>query len=348
MLKDMGRVLPAKDKSIAAAKFQGSGREFEYRVDGIPGLVLAVQRPRRDGRSSRIWRVYYSHTKDGSRRIRKERLGPYPTIGLAKARRMAAEIMEAVGLGGDPVGDQRITRARSERSALKFSDLVDDYLADQRASGIKTVCQSERALRVDALPILGAKQPSAITDVEIEAVVDAVADRGKASMARHLLTYLRAVFNYALYSSPALREKYGLKANPADTVGRGRRGKPGKYGRPGIDDRHLADAEIAAFWHAVERSGADEQTKIVLKLLLLTGQRPGEVRCTRIAELTLGGSEPGWVLPANRTKNGEPHYVPLVGATVELFRNAIDLATGSPFAFPSPASAAQQWSGSAH
>jgi integrase len=154
-------------------------------------------------------------------------------------------------------------------------------------------------------------------------------------MARHLLTYLRAVFNYALLDSPALREKYGLKANPADTVGRGRRGKPGKYGRPGIDDRHLSDAEIAAFWHAVEGSGAEEETKIVLKLLLLTGQRPSEVRCMRIAELTLVGSEPGWVLPKNQTKNREPHYVPLVDATVELFRKAIDLAAGSPFAFPS-------------
>jgi integrase len=335
MLKSMGRVLPAKDKSIAAATFQGSGREFEYRVDGIPGLVLVVQPPRRDGRSSRIWRVYYSHTKNGSRTIRKVRLGPYPTVGLAKARRMAAEVMEDVDLGGDPVGNQRATRARSERDALTFSDLVADYLADQRASGIKTVDQAERALRIDALPDLGSKQPATITDVEIEAVVDAVADRGSPSMARHLLSYLRATFNHALYGSPSLREKYGLKSNPADTVGRGRRGKPGKYGRNFIDDRHLSDAEIAASWYAVERSGADEQTKIVLKLLLLTGQRPSEVRCTRIAELTLAGYEPGWVLPANRTKNGEPHYVPLVGVTKELFREAIDLANGSPFAFPS-------------
>ena len=157
MLKDTLRVLPAKDKSIAAATFRGGGREFEYRVDGIPGLVLAVQPPRRDGRSSRVWRVYYSHTKNGSRTIRKVRLGPYPAVGLAKARRMAAEIMEDVNLGGDPVGDQRATRARSERDALTFSDLVADYLADQRASGIKTVDQAERALRIDALPGLGSK-----------------------------------------------------------------------------------------------------------------------------------------------------------------------------------------------
>src|SRR5262249_300076 len=158
--------------------------------------------PRRDGRSSRIWRVYYSHTKDGSRTIRKVRLGPYPAIGLAKARRMAAEGMEDVHLGGDPVGDQRGNRASSERDPLPFSDLVADYLAGQRASEIKTVDQAARALRVDALPSLGSKQPATITDVEIETAVDAVADRGRPSMARHLLTYLRATFNHALYGSP--------------------------------------------------------------------------------------------------------------------------------------------------
>jgi integrase len=335
MLKGSSRVLPAKDKSIAVAKFQGNGRESEYRVDGIPGLVLVVQPPGIDGRSSRTWRVYYSHTRGGSRTIRKMRLGPYPTVGLAKARRMAAEVMEAVGLGGDPVGDQRVTRARAERDALTFCDLVADYLADQRASGIRTVDHTERALRVDALPILGPKQPAAITDVEIEAVVDAVANRGSLAMARHLLTYLRGTFNHALYGSPALREKYGLKANPADTVGRSRRGKPGKYGRPVVDDRHLDDVEISAFWRALDASGSDEQTKIVLKLLLLTGQRPSEVRCTRVTELTLDGREPKWVMPGNRTKNGEPHNVPLVLATVKLFREATDLAAGSPFAFPS-------------
>src|SRR5262249_10549899 len=131
----------------------------------------------------------------------------------------------------------------------------------------------------------------------------------------HLLAYLRACFNHALRGSPALREKYGLKFNPADTVGRGRRGKPGKYGRPPVDGRHLLDTEIVAFWRALQASGTDEQTKIVLKLLLFTGQRPSEVRCTCRSELSLDALEPQWIMPGNRTKNGDRHVVPLVPAT---------------------------------
>ena len=333
------RLLPAKDKSIAATKFQGSGREAEYRIQGIPGLVLVVQQPRRDGRTSRIWRVYYSLTCGNTRTIRKVRLGPYPAIGLAEARRKAAELMEAVERGADPVAEQRATRARAHRFGLTFSDLVADYLDDQRSAGVKTVEEIERALRVDALPVLGGVQPAAITDVQIEAVVDAVANRGRASMARHLLAYLRGCFNHALRGSPALRQKYGLSFNPADTVGRGRRGKAGKYGRPTVDDRHLLDDEIAAFWQALKASGADEPTKIVLELLLLTGQRPSEVRCARISELSLDGPEPQWIMPGNRTKNGDPHAVLLVHATIQLFRRAAQFSNGSPLAFPSSSTA---------
>jgi integrase len=330
-----GRVLPAKDKSIAAAKFQGSGREAEYRIQGIPGLVLVAQRPRKDGQTSRIWRVYYSLTDGERRTIRKVRLGAYPIIRLAEARRKAAELMEAVERGADPVAEQKTTRARAQRVSLTFSDLVADYLDDQRAARVKTVDEIERALRVDAIPALGSMQPAAITDVQIEAVVDAVANRGRTSMARHLLAYLRGCFNHALRGSPTLREKYGLSFNPADTVGRGRRGKAGKYGRPTVDDRHLVDAEIIAFWHALNASHADERTKIVLKLLLLTGQRPSEVRCTRISELSLEGPEPQWIMPGNRTKNGDLHSVPLVQVTVDLFRRAAELSNGSPLVFSS-------------
>src|SRR5690242_6439247 len=100
------RLLPAKDRSIASAKFEGRGREIEYRICGIPGLVLVAQRPRRDGRTSRIWRVYYASANGGHRTIRKIRLGPYPTVGLAEARRKAAEVMEAVERGADPAREQ--------------------------------------------------------------------------------------------------------------------------------------------------------------------------------------------------------------------------------------------------
>jgi integrase len=50
----------------------------------------------------------------------------------------------------------------------------------------------------------------------------------------------------------------------------------------------------------------------LFKVLLLTGQRRGEVAGMRWNELrNLGTDEAVWDLPASRTKNGQPHLVPL-------------------------------------
>jgi hypothetical protein len=44
-----------------------------------------------------------------------------------------------------------------------------------------------RALFDDVVPTLGHLHPAAVTDLQIEEIIDAVAQRGKAAMARHLL-----------------------------------------------------------------------------------------------------------------------------------------------------------------
>lgn len=323
MQKATKRILPAKDKSIAGAPFVGKTREVEYRIEGNPGLVLAVLAPRADGSVGRVWRAYYSVMANGKRTIRKVRIGAYPKIGLAAARRRAAEIAEEVERGRDVVADARAARVLEERAARTFADLVGDYLAAQRDAEVKTVDEIERALKKDAIPALGPLSPATITDVEVERVIDAVARRGSKSAARHLLTYVRGVFNHALLYSPELRERYGVRHNPAGTVGRAPRGREGKYGRSRPKNRALDDAEIVAFWRAIDASKADAATVAVIKLLLLTGQRLGEVRGAQIEELRLAGGELLWSLPADRTKNGEPHAVPLSPAAAALFREAV-------------------------
>ena len=183
---------------------------------------------------------------EGGRQIkRKKRLGKYPAVSLAQARRLAAEVAEAVEKGRDPVAEEHAQRAQRERDGLTLADLIADYIEDQTRSGVATVREVERALNRDIVPALGHLRPAEITDLQIEAVIDGVAKRGKA-MARHLLVYLRGVYNHALRGSPQLRHRYGLTHNPAD-----------------------------------------------------------------ISELHLTGREPKWLLPAERTKNGLPHLVPL-------------------------------------
>lgn len=53
MTDRQAHVLPFDDRSIAAAPYYGSGREAEYRIEGNPGLILAVVRPNRKGEKDR-------------------------------------------------------------------------------------------------------------------------------------------------------------------------------------------------------------------------------------------------------------------------------------------------------
>lgn len=331
----MPTTLPFKDQAIRSATYAGSGRETEFRIKGHPGLIFVVQRPGKDGMSTKCWRAYYSRIEGGRQIKRKKRLGKYPGVSLAEARRLAAEVAEAVEKGRDPVAEVHAQRAQRERDGLTLADLIADYIEDQTRSGVATVREVERALNRDIVPALGHLRPAEITDLQIESVIDGVAKRGKA-MARHLLVYLRGAYNHALRGSPQLRHRYGLTHNPADNVGRGRRGKPGKYGRPPVDSRYLSDAEIPLFWHALDQSGTDLRTVMALKLLLLTGQRPGEVVGARIAELDLRSATPTWQLPAERTKNGLPHIVPLAPLAAILFTAAVGGRTAGSV-FPSQA-----------
>ena len=314
----MPRTLPFKDQSIRAAAYGGSGRETDIGLKAIRawcslfnGPIGAASVPRSGGPTTLVSKALK----------RKLRLGKFPAVNLAQARKLAAEVAEAVEMGRDPVAEGRTaSAARTQRPHPRRSDrrIHRRSAALTRDNGERDRARAEAGHRPDAWAFAPGRHYR-------------LPDRGGHrrrreagnAMARHLLVYLRGVYNHALRGSPQLRHRYGLTHNPADNVGRGRRGKPGKYGKPPVDDRHLSDAEISLLWKALEPSEADPRTVLALKLLLLTGARPGEVVRAQISELRLMGSEPTWLLPAQRTKNGLPHLVPLVPLCVQLFAAAI-------------------------
>lgn len=331
----VGRILAAKDKSLQAAKFEGRGREVEYRIEGNPGLVLVVGAPNAAGQSTKTWRCYYSVTREGRQTIRKARIGRYggrpPLIGLAEARREAAVLMAQVERGLDPVAIERSERVERTRKALTFADMVADYIADHRRQGHATSDDIERVLQNNAMPELGKFKPSAITPVDIQRTVDKVRDRlstkrgikARGEMERRVLRYIKQVYNAALLDNEVLRHKYDLTVNPAESVGRNRRNKIGRYGKAQPRKRFLSNEEIVAFWRVLEDSNADIQTQRLLKLLLVTGARSSEVRCMDISELRLDGPEPVWRLPAKRAKNRKEHLKPLSPLAVTLLKEAI-------------------------
>jgi integrase len=79
----------------------------------------------------------------------------------------------------------------------------------------------------------------------------------------------------------------------------------------------INEAEIAEVWQAFGAEGGAFCD--LFKLLLLTGQRRGEVVGMRRAELSgLDGDKPVWDIPSDRTKNSRPHSVPLAPQAVTI------------------------------
>ncbi len=90
--------------------------------------------------------------------------------------------------------------------------------------------------------------------------------------------------------------------------------------------RVLTDDELVRIWATL---GDDDYGRIV-KLLVLLGQRRDEVGGMRHDELDLDARL--WSLPASRTKNSEPHDVPLSDAAIDILRK-VPRRDGCPFLF---------------
>jgi integrase len=75
-------------------------------------------------------------------------------------------------------------------------------------------------------------------------------------------------------------------------------------------ERVLDSAELRLIWSALR----NDDTGAILKLLMLTGQRAGEIAGLRWSELR----DDSIVLPGERTKNHRPHTIPLSQAARDI------------------------------
>jgi integrase len=82
-------------------------------------------------------------------------------------------------------------------------------------------------------------------------------------------------------------------------------------------DRVLNDQEATAIWRVAGE--ATHPFGTIVRLLMLTGQRREEVAGMMWAELSEDLAT--WTIPATRTKNGIPHFVPLSQPARELLHS---------------------------
>jgi integrase len=226
-------------------------------------------------------------------------------VSLKDAREKAGEWAELAARGIDPrqlKTDER--QGNEERSRNTFKAVGERFMRQHVEPRLALSTQLEyRRTLFGADTAAWANRPvAAITRADIRAVLDTIVERGSPSAANHTLAYLNKFFNWCA-------EKDLLEISPTDRI------KP--PGPKNVGERTLSETEIAEVWQAFGAEGGAFCD--LFKLLLLTGQRRGEVVGMRRAELSgLDGDKPVWDIPRDRTKNSRPHSVPLAPQAVRI------------------------------
>jgi len=226
----------------------------DYPDGRIPGLALRVFTSGR-----RTWSVKY--WQNG--RQRRFKLGDYPFLSLAAVRKAAEAFRVRVRAGYDPV------RAREEgQNATLLGELFETYLEEhaRRSLAPRTVAESERILMGRDLKRLRSLPAADVTEVDIARALDRIEARHAHTMLNRTQTAISAVYSWAVP-----RRRAGVISNPA-------RALPRRYNERGRSKRHLTAEEIADVFGTIhDTPGVPTWAAVALWLVLITGQRPGEV-----------------------------------------------------------------------
>jgi integrase len=301
------------DRTIKALRPPAEGR-VDVWDDTVSGFGLRVSSTGR-----KTWVLMYR--RNGV--LRRYTLGIYPTLGLADAREKARDALRDVAHGGDPA-----TEKIAERRAETFADLAHEYVerhAKKKRSGgredIRILYGSPHKKKTGKRPHeplvkrWGAMKVKDISRRDVRNLLEEIADRAPI-MANRTLALIRKMFNFGI-------ERDWVEANPCQMV---KRLAPERQ-----RDRVLSEDEIRKFWKALD----DEQPIVaaLFRLRLLTAQRGGEVHGASWDEMDLTAG--WWTIPAERSKNGLAHRVPLSSQALKVLKDLKAQDEDSPWVFPS-------------
>jgi integrase len=254
----------------------------------------------------------FNYVVKATGRERRYTIGQFPDWSTVLARQEARRLRQEVSRGGDPLGD-----IETAREAPTVADLIarfrQEHLPRKRPS---TRAAYEIALNLHIAPALGHLKLADVSYADIDKLHRHVTHtiqplkkggkRGGPTVANRVVAIVSRMF------SLAQRWHMHEGLNPAQHVERNAEIKRKRY---------LSGEELGRLTTALA-AYPNQQTANVVRLLLLTGARRGEVLSARWADLDLTTGI--WTKPGSTTKQKSDHVIPLSAPARQLLADIRD------------------------
>lgn len=258
-------------------------------------------------------------------------LGPYPDVGLAEARELAAENRRKLRRGIDPL-DERAEQTAATRAArakaVTFDWCAGQYIAAHRAGwkSAKSAEQWESSLQTYAAPTIGALDVGKIETPHILKILqDGDFWTTKTETASRVRGRIESILDWAA------AHKYRTGENPARWKGHLDALLPARSKVAKVEHHAaLPYAEIGPFMTALRKQAGIAAR--ACEFAILTAARSGEVRGATWSEIDEAAGV--WVIPAERMKGGKEHRVPLSAESRALIASMKKIATDATLIFP--------------
>jgi integrase len=286
-------------KTVAALTLPAGKTDVIYFDSELTGFGFRV-RAGTGGKLLRTWIVQYRRASATRRML----IGKAEVVSAEAARQAAKKALAKVSLDQDPQAEKA---GRRDKDKLTLRKAIDEFLAvKKRELRARSFFETARYLTGAYFKPLHTLPLDTIERRDIATCIVRIARESGNPTASQARSKLSAFFAWCM--------RMGMvEANPVIGTHEPAKNKS--------RERVLSDDELSSIWLAC---GNDEYCKIV-KLLILTGARRQEIGGMCWSEINFEAGT--WTLPAQRSKNGKAHTLPVLPMMRQIIESVPRMAT---------------------
>lgn len=273
-------------------------RELHVWDSVVAGFALRLRPPSPSHPKGAKSFVYvYRWPKGRGGKKQRVTLGPADQWAVGDARTQADAYASEVRQGRDPRAAIQAQKAAVD-PANTFGRIAGQFLEKHSANN-RSHSETERIFNVYVLPRWKRKSIADIRRIDVVTLLDAVADNNGLVMADRVLAAVRKLFNWYAVRDDSFRTPIVKGMNRTRPKDRRRK-------------RALTDDEIRKIWKASEQMRGPYGA--LVRFAFLTAARREEI--SQASRPEIEGDL--WVIPGERTKNAQPHFLPLSQAAQDV------------------------------